>query len=286
MPMLALLALALSLVTLVRLAAASLPDGGQLVFSATLDTPTSLYLFDITHHLLSRLTRGAVSTGAASWSGDHSKIVYVANFAGATTNEAIVYQDLANSRGAALFPREPVHGSVLALPVWSPDDQQIVFTYYATIGAYPTVPELVRIRIPDGITTLAVFPDAQRHNHALYWLDNHRVRYVEVSAHQVRVKDIDLDDFSGQVIASWQVNFNRWWDPVIAPDGNRIVVPAMINREEAFDLFTFDIATGAMADITPGSATNETLPAWSSDGTLIAYKRLGDFGRRCDRRPC
>lgn len=69
--------------------------------------------------------------------------------------------------------------------------------------------------------------------------------------------------------------------PVFSPDAKRIAVIKADLDKEANDLWIFDVATGQGKQITfSATRENSTSPAWSPDGTLIAYSALrqGAYG--------
>jgi len=69
--------------------------------------------------------------------------------------------------------------------------------------------------------------------------------------------------------------------PVFSPDAKRLVVAKVDLEKETQDLWVFDIATGSSIQLTSGKAREgSTTPAWSPDGSRIAYigLRSGEYG--------
>jgi len=67
--------------------------------------------------------------------------------------------------------------------------------------------------------------------------------------------------------------------PVFSPDSKRMAVIQSDLEKEANDLWIYDIATGKGKQITfSGTRENSTSPAWSPDGTQIAYTALRQGG--------
>jgi len=69
--------------------------------------------------------------------------------------------------------------------------------------------------------------------------------------------------------------------PVFSPDAKRLVVAKVALEKETQDLWVFDIDTGSSMQLTSGKTREvSSTPAWSPDGTRIAYLglRSGDYG--------
>jgi Tol biopolymer transport system component len=69
--------------------------------------------------------------------------------------------------------------------------------------------------------------------------------------------------------------------PVFSPDAKRLVVAKVDLEKETQDLWVFDIDTGSSIQLTSGKAREvSTTPAWSPDGSRIAYigLRSGEYG--------
>lgn len=65
--------------------------------------------------------------------------------------------------------------------------------------------------------------------------------------------------------------------PVFSPDAKRIAVIKQDIEKECNDLWIFDVATGKSTQITFSKSREQaTAPAWSPDGTQIAYAALRD----------
>jgi Tol biopolymer transport system component len=66
--------------------------------------------------------------------------------------------------------------------------------------------------------------------------------------------------------------------PAWSPDGTRIAI-VVSNYQDGSDIFSIDIESRALEDITENPGQHDTAPAWSPDGTRIAFQsdRSGDF---------
>ena len=75
--------------------------------------------------------------------------------------------------------------------------------------------------------------------------------------------------------------------PVLSPDGKRVAVIKTDLDKETNDLWVFDVATGKGVQITfePDARESATSPAWSPDGSQVAYVALRDGAFGLYRKP-
>ncbi|MEX1257142.1 MAG: hypothetical protein WEG36_05945 [Gemmatimonadota bacterium] len=72
--------------------------------------------------------------------------------------------------------------------------------------------------------------------------------------------------------------------PAFSPDGTRLAVSRRNPATDNTEIWVIDLATGAGARITSGSARVETSPVWSPDGRQIVYAASGSPGPGIYRR--
>ncbi len=96
----------------------------------------------------------------------------------------------------------------------------------------------------------------------------------------VNARQLTLFDRSGQEVQTVGEK-NIYGQPILSPDGQRIVATRPDLDKETNDLWVIDVATGRGVKLT-ANAPREGInsPAWSPDGRQIAYvaQRQGTFG--------
>jgi Tol biopolymer transport system component len=264
----------LGIVGVVKVLASLAPPNPQIVFSARFDGGEALYLYDVPRAQMHRL---AVHTAyavpdAPAWSADRQQLVYLTADPADDDAETVNAYNVSTRQLRIVLPASE-GDLILQPPLWSPQADALVFTLQAQ-GMNNV--QLVRLGLPQGDLTQAPLAGAEVQNHALRWLPSDQLRYVEVGETQVRVQDIALAGFDAQTVAEWEVEFIDWWEPVLSPDGERFVVPAVAPGIATYDLFRFDLGSDGYANLTQRTTSNETQPSWSNDGTRIAYKLLTD----------
>jgi Tol biopolymer transport system component len=264
------------------LIAPALPNIGQIAYSAEYEDRDALYLFDASRFLHLPLMRTLWEYSTPQWSRDGDHLIF-----GGTRYDRSRYDvpvewlmgwrtHFAADAGNTLYPTDPQVGNLLSAPAWSPNGRDVAFIFELREGAN-TVRYLVWLQAN---STANAMPLTYAFDWiALAWLDDQRLRIASVNFEGVTSQDIRVDGFAKEAQRTWDVPNISAWDPVFTPDHQRFVVPLTTPEETNFDLFEFDAAQSNPREITDLRSSNETQPAYSPDGTLLAYKLLNGDGQ-------
>lgn len=267
--------IALGIVLLLVLAtftiAPLLPGAGQIGFSAE----STFYVLDVGRSIQHPLLASAAYP--PQWSPDGEQVVYIQQ---EQKNEALVdhvmLADLYAPESQALYPVGAVSGAVKHLPAWSPFRSQIVFTFSETeseaLELVVVEPDAARTQVGD---VSGLLPG----NGLLGWAAAGQLRYVVVGSKTVRLYTLGLDDLSLTLVQEWPFETMVTRPVEMSPDGTRFVLPAITPSLLNFEIYRFDIETGAVHNLSNRPLHNDTNAVWSPDGEHLLFRSLNDAGQ-------
>jgi Tol biopolymer transport system component len=252
------------------------PDGTRLVFSADLTGSYGIHLLDLATSTVSTLADTAAEEYEPAWSPDGTRIAFVAD---STRIDVVTVAGGARSTAVTVPAGQVIHG-----PEWTPDGADLVYALAAG-GATPQTPATVRLTRAGTplFTGEDVFPFRVSWAGAgayLYTADG-AIRRREPAGGPAR--DVPFDAAVTVTRADY-VKRRRDFDsatprpvlgiggPVLSPDGRSVAFRALN------DIYTMRIG-GPPRPLTRDQWWKSD-PAWSPDGTRLAYST--DRGGKLD----
>ncbi|MBB5958013.1 Tol biopolymer transport system component [Saccharothrix tamanrassetensis] len=238
------------------------PDGERIAFTSDREGTEDVWTVDVRSGALKRITTAATREAQPTWAPDGRSIAYVQG----NTVESV---DLATGAVRTVVPASP---GLIAAPSWSPDGRRLAFVRGGQGGRALAVAEGGAVRQVGTYNDVFAFPPRWLSADELIYGANGRIAVSHAGSGDTRVvpfkatfslqrdryhrKEYDFDSRRPQRVRGIA-------GPALSPDGRSVVFKALN------DLWLMPIG-GKPTKLTR-DPFYEVDPAWSRDGTKIAY---------------
>ena len=236
------------------------PDGHRLALLARPSGADDIYVVDADGERLRQLTENDGDHYSVSWSPDGRRLLY-------ETGSGVYVMNADGSEPQRLAENA-------GQPVWSPDGARIA--YISLAGPSPDIYTMKA----DGTDPRRLTSDAAEDVDPAWSPDGRQIAFTSERTGNAQIWVMDADGANQRRLVS-----NRWSDqqPSWSPGGAKILFTSFRNRDPLLrGIGNADIvvaaATGAWARNLTRSPAWEGDPAWSPDGTEIAFSIREDFG--------
>ncbi len=268
-----LLALGIALVLMLAafMVAPAMPAAGQIGFSAE----STFYMLDVGRSIQHPVLASALYP--PQWSPDGEQVLYIQQeHTRETVAESVMLADLYTRIPTTLYPTGTASGAVKHLPAWSPFQRQIAFTFAETASQEL---ELVVVEPEAQAAQVDTISGLLPGNVVLLWSQPDHLRYIVVGTNTVRLYDLRLADLAVTLVQEWPFETMVTRPAEMSPDGTRFVLPAIRPSELNFEIYRFDIESGAVTNISNRPVHNDTGAVWSPDGNRLLFRSLNDAGQ-------
>lgn len=230
----------------------SAPVGNEVLFESTRDGVSDLYAAMANGSGLHRITRDSLQDYQARWSPDGSRVVFIHQYAGESTNVTVIG---ANGTGELRL----THDYKDAHPSWSPDGSKIAYMhdpgYVAgqlwTMNADGSSPHLlIDTDSLAGATEVSWTPQGDFVGADYFGL----VRFNS--------------DGSGRTRFTTMVGLENA-HPRVSPDGSKVAFAWNGGSGGNTDIYVVDADGGNVQQLT--TLGNASMPVWSASGTKIGF---------------
>ncbi len=244
------------------------PDGSTIVFSrdpaATPDGDFGIWSMRTDGSGLTQLTPSAGTDGGAQWSPDGTRILFIRYLGGRPGNPRSGVFSM-NADGSDVRTLSDDAQTDYAHAGWSPDGTQILVLTYAQGEGNGYVLSTMN---QDGSDLRQIYqgpcgsPQWSPAGDAVLFQTGQTLQLVNADGsgrHTV------LDRLDGDVSFRW------------SPDGERVLYTRPIDPKNGEELHVVDLRDGQDLTVAKGLEWRNPQPAWSPDGTQIAFVRGGDI---------
>ena len=155
-------------------------------------------------------------------------------------------------------------------PKWAPNGEHIYFSSDrdGDMSIYRMALETMEIQ-------RVTFPcKGYRHSEISFTSDGKTMAYCEFRPNRKTAIYLrELDNNRDTLLIRSAQSGDEFFKPVIHPDGNELVFLKNTSNDTIpiFDIFSLDIFTASVKNITRTPSVNERMPSWSSDGKYLMY---------------
>lgn len=223
---------------------------------------SSLVRLDLATGTARALTSETVAVVDFSLAPDGSRAVYTVQDSPTRTSLRLV--DLSSGRTRPVAVEE---GASHSAARWSPTGDLIVYERRQAVSGGIANPKLFAVRADGGASNL-VYGRGDEVGFGAQWApDGSRLAFFDSVRSAVVIFNFTRD----LVIIPVQTTVTFDW----SPDGQHLVIEDIVSERNAFRhiLLVASATTGQMTSLSADPEVDEASPAWSPDGSLIAYTR-------------
>jgi Tol biopolymer transport system component len=267
------------------------PDGSELAFVRTVDFAAgpNVYILDLASESVRQITQ--YSSGYSghrlldvAWQPNGSYLAY--GYSPTSTAGSIDYRIwIVPANIPQPIPKSVTGGRVDFDPAWA--DDNVIYFCKGTPGP-PNIPEIMAVDISgSAINEIPFSSDQSIRKYSLHI--NSMVGSIvfcgmSLNTGSASIYQTSIDEYSPIILLE-----NQYWDdihPAWGPDGNSVLFAS--NRSGHFELWTFDVNTQELRQITRGlqKGVERYHGKISPDGTKIAFIETGPEDQKNDIHLC
>jgi Tol biopolymer transport system component len=250
------------------------PDGTRIAYGKGTNGNFEIVVTDSNGLNAINITRDFLTThNQPAWSPDGSRIAYISNQTADRTYDVFVSDSNGTNRNTINITND---SAIDSAPVWSPDGTRIAFVSNRT--GFNDI--LISDSNATNRNTVNITNDRANDSAAIWSPDGTQIAYV---SDRTGNSEVFVSNINGTTAVNLTNNLGLDYQPAWSPDGTRIVYTS--NRTGDSDLFITEVSrSAAMADfasqaavgsgtvnITKFGGSDDSFPAWSPDGSQIAF---------------